>query len=214
MKKEKNISRKILRNGDIICIPIKDIGFAYAKYINVDKIFNLTFSYAEYVKFYVGIYPEKINNISQLNREVLIPPVTIVTYTVVRRLNWEIFYNESIFEEDKVISDTKKGWPPFVYYSEESQYDSWRYFRFNPNSPNKVVSNDVPYESIQHLPLEGILDAELIPIWLIVENNKYLGKKLENGLGFLGDSELFILDREKDRFCYALLNKNTRDKAL
>lgn len=214
MKKEKAITRKILRNGDIICIPIEGKGFAYAKYINVDVTFGITHSYSEYVKFYIGIYPERISDISQLNREVLIPPVSIVTYTVVKRLGWEIFYNESVFEEDKTISDTKQGWPPIVFYSDESLYDSWRFFRFSPNEMNKIRSKDVPYENIKHLPLEGILSAELIPTWLIIENNKFLKRELEDGFDTIGEKELFILDSERNRPCYALLDKETRDRAF
>jgi hypothetical protein len=214
MKKSEVITRKILRNGDIICIPIKDIGFAYAKYINVDKTFDLTFSYAEYVKFYVGIYPQRITDISQLNREVLIPPITIVTYTVVKRLGWEIFYNEEIFEDDKIIPDTKKGWPPFIFHDDERLYEEWRFFKFSKNEPEKSKSSSIIYEKVKHLLLAGILNSHLIPVFLIIENNKFLGKPLEDGLGVLGDNETFMLARERLRPCYALLDKNMRDKAI
>ncbi|MFZ4544715.1 MAG: Imm26 family immunity protein [Saprospiraceae bacterium] len=214
MKKEKLINRKNLRNGDVVCIPIKDLGFAYGKYINVDEIFNIESSYSNFMKFYVGIYPEKISNLDQLSREVLIPPTTVVTHTVVKRLGWEIFLNEEIFEEDKLIPDTKKGWPPFAYYPNELDYEKWLYLHFFSGKSGKEVMGEIDYPKIRHLMYEGILSAELMPIWLIVENNKLNGEELAKGLGILGDNETFILNREKYRPCYAGLDKKTRDFAL
>jgi hypothetical protein len=79
---------------------------------------------------------------------------------------------------------------------------------------NKVGSKDVPYEDVKHLPLEGILSAELIPIWLIIENNKFLKREIEYGFDTIGENELFILDTERNRPCYALLDEETRDRAL
>jgi hypothetical protein len=211
--KEKKITRSTLKSGDIICIPIFNIGYAYAKYFNIDKIFDIKSAYPDYMKFYVGIYPEKLENVLMINRETIIPPISIVTHTVVKRLGWEILTNESISEEEKIISDTKRGWPPIAYFSDEIQYTEWQYIRIGLNGETSL-SDFVPYETIKHLPKSGILSAELIPIWIVIEHNKLYGKTLEDGLGVLGDNETFILDREKYRPCYALLDKSMRDKAI
>lgn len=206
----KEISRKRLVHGDVLEIEIDNFGFAYFKYINVQKI-NPDSSYPDLIRIYKNLYEHPINNLESLDRELLVAPKLISGRSgIFKALKIRIVANENVFEEEKIMPDVKIGYPDHLYGFEEEKYEKWK---VKKDMGDSIKSYFTTLDKVRHLEWAGAMNITVIPFRIKLELLKLQGKDIKLEYGLQDWHEEFIYLQSINLPVYSLLNPETRDFA-
>ena len=167
------MARTKIKNGDIVQVPLpNDLGFAYAKYIDLLEI-NPNNKYPSLIRVYNVRELDSnflIDNLA--NKELILSPLLIagIAPTISKGI-WKILGNVSVTEEEKVIPHYKTSkLPPRI------KEDDW-YYVIDADISKKIKSS---YDNVKHLENIGATGSALVGTKIAMALIKDEGKKIED----------------------------------
>jgi hypothetical protein len=207
----KEIIRKKLLHGDILEIEILDYGFAYLKYLNIQK-FNLNCGYPDLVRIYKGFYAKPIIELKELDRELLIAPITISgRLGIFKVLNIKIICNEEVLIEEEIMPDVKIGYPDDLFGFEIEKYEKMKVMKDMGDTINTYFTT---LDKVKHLEWAGATNVRSIPFRILLENLKLQGKDIKEVFGINNFLEEIEYEKTKSMPIYSQLDIKTRDYAF
>lgn len=195
---------KKLKDGDVLQIPLpNNLGFAYAKYIDVTKIIPDS-SFPDLIQVFDYITDTEKYDFEELeNRDYLLSPLLVSGLPpTIRKGIWKI-QDYSLSNESFII-------PHFSRHEDWVSDDSW-YYCVDADSSKKTKTT---YEKVKHLsPLAadgtGIIEIEIAMTYLLKE-----GRKVEDYFDLEEYFETSTYEKVKATPPYYSLPTETRDKVL
>lgn len=163
---------KKLKGGDILQISLPaDLGFAYAKYIDLSKLDKDTLL-PDLIRVYNYRSPRPVTDPKNLiNTELILCPLLIAGIVpAIASRNWQIVASEPIAEEDKVI-------PHFKRMEEHKMKEIQWYYVIDADNSKKIRAN---YESVKHLEFMGAIGSDLVGTKIAMALLKDEGEKIED----------------------------------
>ena len=196
--------RKRLKNGDILQIPLpENLGFAYAQYIDLAKIFP-DVSLPDLVKVFDYKTDTDQYDFQVLEScDYLIAPLLVSGLPpTIRKGLWRIL-DERPNNDDFII-------PHFSRHEDWVSEDDW-YYCIDADSSKKIKST---YDQVKHLsPLAadgtGLIEVEIAMTYLIKE-----GKNVEDYFELEEYYEKVTFEKVKNTPPYYSLPKDSRDFAM
>lgn len=168
------INRKYLKHGDIVEIPLNRTNeFAYGKIIDPRKIKD-PFDYPSFIRIFNSIHENKILDVKEINRELLLAPFWLVGQSAAAtKYGWKIITNESVDTSEEFIPDTKTEWPRL-----SEKPEKWGYIkRFD------TQINFTDYNKVKHLDDSSGKNIEIVPFIIELEMLKIKGKDIKKEYG-------------------------------
>ena len=166
------MSKVGIKNGDIFQIPLPaDLGFAYAKHINLLQI-NSQAQYPTLIKIYNHRSLVSEKSVEKfINKELILSPLLIAgVLQVISEKTWKVIGNVPIDDGDKIIPHYKRPEP-----SEENSRE-W-YYLIDADISKKIKSS---YEKVKHLETIGAVGSELVGTKIAMALLQDEGKRIED----------------------------------
>lgn len=162
------------RNGNILEIPLKgDYGFGYCKILDPMKIW-CTNNIPVIFRIYNFRSKQKVSRAEEINRDLLIAPITVVGASAIRKFEWRVVSKEKVGENEKFLPDVKTPWPPF------GPIEKWGYYE-DLGDPTKM--HFAKFEQVEHLDWPQSLNIENIPFRITMEFMKIENKDIKEEIG-------------------------------
>ena len=166
---------KRLVQGSVIRIPLlHDLGYAYAKYINLLKISN-SVSFPEIIKVYDSLTHDPITHALELNTKTsyLISPILIAGLRpTLKDEKWVNIGKVDLSEGDTIIPDFKDN-----FISDPDLSPSDVYLIKSCSLQNKTLSNQNDTRFLQHFLAEGTGNIEIkLTMYFLLKDGKNLAE--------------------------------------
>lgn len=197
---------KKLKGGDILQISLPgDLGFAYAKYIDLSELKKNTLL-QDLIRVYNHRSLHPIIDLREVtNRDLILCPFLIAgILPAVTSRSWQIVASESISDEEKII-------PHFKRVEEIKMNGKQWYYVIDADNSKKVPVN---YESVKHLEFMGAIGSDLVGTKIAMALLKDEGKKIEDYFSLQEFFEKDFYNDVKGIPAYYLQPKEIQGKAM
>jgi len=202
------MSRTVIKNGDIVQIPLSKYmsGYGYGKYIDAVKVFRGAINLPSIIRLYSHITETPEQNPKMIRRDLLMAPIALVGIKGAHKLGWKTIDNEQISEDDKFLPDVKSGWPPLIPVPER-----WVY-KEELGNPEKL--HFAEYDNVKHLENSRLLNIEMVPFRIAMENLKLEGKNIKDIIKSMDWLEEAEYNSSYDLPPYSTLPENLKGRAI
>lgn len=197
-----------VKNGDILQIPLSKYieGYGYGKFLDPVKVWGGDINLSGVILIYHFISKTQEDDIKEVDRELLLPPLAVSGIKGVSKLGWRVIGNEFITEEETFLPHVKGGWPHLA-----SKPERWLYYEELGNSRKQHFAD---YEDVKHLEMNGQLNIELIPFRIAMEYLKIRGEDIKSQVEELNWLEEYEYNQSKDLPIYMKLPDKLKGRAI
>jgi len=201
-----------LETGSILQIPLpKDLGFAYAKYIDLSKI-NSSISFPDMIRVF-NYRTENENydlSLMKIHDYIIAPKLVSGLPPTIRKGFWKIIGKGELIDQDMDIPHFSRNEDWSEVDPDKQDKDKW-YYCVDADSSKKIKS---VFENVKHLTLlsaigSGVLETEIAMAFLMKE-----GKNVEKYFELDEFYERMAFKRLKESLPYYELSVEVRDKAM